>query len=80
MAVCIYYVVHDDFDRWAVRLNQAVTPMQCMNRTDAVITARRYAARDYHNGHAAQVQVQTEMGFELDWCAGGPVEPGSPTQ
>lgn len=74
MADRIYYVVNDGFDRWGVRLNEAETSAWCRHRADAVMTARRYAARDYRNGHNAQVQVQTELGFETNWRYGQPVE------
>jgi len=75
MATHIYYVVNDGFDRWGVRLNEAAVFAWCNDQADAVTTARRYAARDHRNGHDAQVQTQTELGFELDWRYGAPVEP-----
>jgi hypothetical protein len=78
MAVQIYYVVNDGFDRWGVRRNQDQVSAWCKDRDDAVMTARRYAARDHRNGHDAQVQIQTELGFELDWRFGAPIEPGAP--
>lgn len=70
MAVHIYYVVNDGFDKWGVRRDEADPIAWCVDREDATTTARRYAARDYRNGHDAQVQVQTELGFELDWRYG----------
>ena len=76
MAVQIYYVLNDGFDHWSVRRNEEATSIACRNRDDAVGTARRYAARDHRNGHDAQVQIQTELGFTLDWRFGGPIEPG----
>ena len=78
MAVQIYYVVNDGFDRWGVRLNDADVSTWCRDRDDAVITARRFAARDHRNGHDAQVQVPTELGFALDWRYGQPVETPPP--
>lgn len=74
MAVHIYFVVNDGFSRWSVRLNEGATSVSCKDRDDAVTTARRYAARDHRNGHDAQVQIQTELGFALDWRFGQPVE------
>lgn len=73
MAERIYHVVLDGFDHWGVRLNQEERSTACRDRADAIATARRYAERDHRNGYAAQVQVQTELGFELDWRYGAPV-------
>jgi hypothetical protein len=73
MAERTYYVVNDGFDRWGVRLNEDETVTACKHQADAVMTARRFAERDHRNGHQAQVQVQTELGFEIDWRYGAPV-------
>lgn len=79
MAVRIYYVVNDGFDKWGARLNDTDVTAWCADREDAVTTARRYAARDHRNGHDAQVQVQTELGFELDWRYGSVVGKPQPS-
>jgi hypothetical protein len=78
MAVRIYYVVTDGSNRWGVRRDEAHFAASCRDREDAVITARRYAARDHRNGDDAQVQIQTAQGFELDWRRGQPVEQNLP--
>ncbi len=79
MAVMIYYVVDDGFGRWRVRRNEADFADSCRDRDDAVMTARRYAARDHRNGHDAQVRIQVGLGFEVDWRHGQPVVQDPPS-
>ncbi len=79
MAVLIYYVIDEGFSRWRVRRNEADFADSCRDREDAVMTARRYAARDHRNGHDAQVQIQTERGFEVDWRYGQPAIQNAPS-
>lgn len=64
MARRIYYVVSDGEDDWGVRLNDGAID----GHTDRDIALRRAqdaAAADRAKGHEAQVEVQTELGFEL---------------
>lgn len=70
MAQMIYYVVNDGFDLWGVRLNDGEVGGWAKDRQTAVMRARGDAARDHAAGHDAQVQVQTELGFALDWRYG----------
>lgn len=74
MGIRTYFVINGGSDRWGVRVNQEKTAAWCKHRADAIMTARRYAARDHRNGHDAQVQIETELGFEIDWHHGAPVE------
>ena len=65
----IYYVVSDGENDWGVRLNDGAVEGQT-DRDTALQRARDAAAADQARGHEAQVQLQTELGFELDWRYG----------
>ena len=69
MARRIYYVVNDGEDDWAVRLNDGA-PEGHTARDIAVRRALDAAAADHARGHDVQVQVLTELGFELHWQHG----------
>jgi len=72
MARRIYYVVNDGEDDWGVRLNDG--PVE--GHTDHDVALKRAldaAAADHVEGHDSQVQVQTELGFELHWRYGARV-------
>ena len=69
MAHRIYYVVSDGEDDWGVRLNDGAVEGNTDQET-ALQRARDAAAADEARGHEAQVQLQTELGFEVRWRFG----------
>ncbi len=69
MAQHIYYVVNDGEADWGVRLNDGAIEGHT-DRDIALKRAQDAAASDHARGHDAQVQVQTELGFELHWRRG----------
>ena len=73
MAHRIYYVVSDGEDDWGVRLNDGTVDGHTDQDT-ALKRARDAAAADEAKGHEAQVQLQTELGFELRWRYGQSVQ------
>ncbi|MBX3499697.1 MAG: hypothetical protein KF889_09655 [Alphaproteobacteria bacterium] len=72
MARRIYYVVSDGEDDWGVRLDDGAVEGHT-DRDTALRLARDAAAADEAMGHEAQVQMQTELGFELRWRYGQPI-------
>jgi hypothetical protein len=66
MAHRIYYVVSDGENDWGVRLNDGAVDGHTDQDT-ALNRARDAAAEDKTRGHEAQVQLQTELGFEVRW-------------
>lgn len=66
MAERIYYVVSDGEDDWGVCLNDGDIEGP-IDRDTALTRARDAAAADAAHGHDAQVQLQTDLGFELRW-------------
>lgn len=73
MAHRIYYVVSDGEDDWGVRLNDGAVEGPTDQDT-ALNRARDAAAADEAHGHEVQVQLQTELGFELRWRYGQSVQ------
>ena len=69
MAQHIYYVVSDGEYEWGVRLNDGAVEGHT-DREVALRRARDAALSDHARGHDAQVQLQTELGFELHWRYG----------
>lgn len=70
MADRIYYVVSDGEEDWGVRLNDGAVEGHT-DRDTALVRARDAAVADGARGHDAQVQLQTELGFEPRWPWGG---------